>query len=142
MNFDQFWNKNQNPQPNEVFTFWRIGGFATFVSTRVWQIIVLNYENFFQKNWKFWILTHINCFYERIPPKILHTLDNLNHNLYFFWSNFFSKNVNFQKIIFLFFHFFSVTFFFGWWNSWIHKYRKDFSRVWKHISWWWKFQIL
>ena len=83
INFDRFWEKSQMLEPNEDSTFWRIWRFGAFLSTRVWQIIVLNYDFFFKKNCNFRILNTITRFYKGMTLKICDTLDDLEQNLYF-----------------------------------------------------------
>ena len=108
--FDQFWIILQIIEPNEDLWFFAILEKTRFVSSRVWHIIVLNYDFFFKKNWYFWNLNHTSRFYKRMPCQICHTLDELNQNLHFLWLNFLSKKFNFQLINFPFF-FVSIIFF-------------------------------
>ena len=100
MNFDQFWKIFQNLQPNEDSTICPILRFWTFFSSRVWQIIVLNYEIFFKKNSIFWILNRTTRFYKGMTQKICHTLDDIKQNLHFYQKHFSQKKVNFESKLF------------------------------------------
>ena len=121
MNFDQFWKKYQNLQPNEDFTFCPILRFWTFFSSRVWQIILFELWFFFKKNSNFRILNHNIPFYKGI------TQTNMSHSRWswtkfviFYRKIFSQKNVNFHFL-------FSVIFIFYWSNSQINEYRNVFS---------------
>ena len=123
MNFDQFWKIFQNLQPNEDSTFCPILRFWTFFSSRVWQIIVLNYEIFFKKNSIFWILNRTTQFYKGMAQKICHTIDDNKQNLHFYQNFFRQKNSIFNQKIFPFFF---VLFLF-WLRKQIYEYNTAFD---------------
>ena len=76
--FDQFWIILQILEPNEDLGFFEIFEKTRFVSSRVWQIIVLNYDFIFQKNCHFLIFQTLICFHELEWNKACHTEQDLN----------------------------------------------------------------
>ena len=76
--FDQIWIILQIIEPNEDLSFFKILEKPRFVSSRVWQIIVLNYDFIFQKNRIFLIFENLIRFLELKSHKSLNTERDLN----------------------------------------------------------------
>ena len=76
--FDQIWIILQIIEPNEDLSFFKILEKPRFVSSRVWQMIVLNYDFIFQKNRIFLIFENLIRFLELKSHKSLNTERDLN----------------------------------------------------------------